>query len=141
MERVIGASYAIWFYVGKLIWPRPLMAMYPVWKIDTSQWYSYLPLVILMLAVAVLWPGRRALLPSLQPSGLSSRTRPYFFVLAWFITALFPALGLVDSYTHRYSAGYSLVYDHFQYLAGMAPLALAGAGIVNAIQRTIRHSK
>jgi tetratricopeptide (TPR) repeat protein len=75
---------------------------------------------------------------SRQPKAFSWRhgltlvfaTLPYFVVLAWFITSLLSALGLVDLYTHRYSAGYSLVYDHFQYLAGMAPLALAAASIV-----------
>jgi tetratricopeptide (TPR) repeat protein len=100
------------------------MAMYPDPKID-GQWYSYLPLLVLIAVLVVLWPGlldRRS--PAMSP------TRPYFFVLAWFITALLPALGLADPYTSRYSAAYSWVYLHFQYLAGMAPLALAGAGTV-----------
>ena len=96
------------------------MAMYPDPKIDASQWYSYLPLLVLIGALFVLWPG---------VLGRQS-TSPYFFVLAWFITALLPALGLFDPYTSRYSAAYSWVFLHFQYLAGMAPLALAGAGIV-----------
>jgi protein O-mannosyl-transferase len=119
-ERVIRSADAIWFYLGKLVWPHPLMAMYPDPKIDASQWYSWLPLLVLIAALVVLWPGVLK----------RERGRPYFFVLAWFITALFPALGLFDPYTNRYSAAYSWVYLHFQYLAGMAPLALAGAGIV-----------
>jgi protein O-mannosyl-transferase len=126
-ERIIRSADAVWFYLGKLVWPHPLMAMYPDPKIDASQWYSYVPPVVLIAALVALWPGvlRR------------QSTRPYFFVLAWFITALFPALGLFDPYTSRYSAAYSWVYLHFQYLAGMAPLALAGAGIawLTAIQK------
>jgi tetratricopeptide (TPR) repeat protein len=52
--------------------------------------------------------------------------RPWFFVYAFFLVALLPGLGLADNaiFTH------SLVFDHFQYLASMGPLALAGAGIV-----------
>ena len=115
-ERIIGAADALWFYLGKLVWPRPLMALYPVPHIDAAQWFSWLPVVVIIALLAALWPGRRAW------------TLPYFLVLAWFITALLPALGLVDPYTHRYSAGYSLFYDHFQYLASMAPLALLAAG-------------
>ncbi len=121
-QRVIGAADAIWFYLGKLAWPHPLMAMYPVWKIDSHQWYSWLPLVAIVAALIACWPGR--------PGVKWPLSRPYFFVLAWFVTALFPALGLVDTYTYRYTGGYALVYLHFQYLAGMAPLALAGAGII-----------
>ena len=125
-ERVIRSADAVWFYLGKLVWPHPLMAMYPDPKIDASQWFSYVPLVVLIVALVALWPG---VLDRRRPASASA-TRPYFFVLAWFISALLPALGLFDPYTNRYSAAYSWVYLHFQYLAGMAPLALAGAGIV-----------
>jgi len=122
-ERIVRSADAVWFYLGKLVWPHPLMAMYPDPKIDASQWFSYLPLLLLLVALVALWPG-------LVQSRRMPSTRPYFFVLAWFITALLPAIGLVDPYTSRYSAAYSWVYLHFQYLAGMAPLALVGAGVV-----------
>ncbi len=121
-ERLIRTADAVWFYLGKLVWPHPLLAMYPDPKIDAGLWLSYLPLLVLIAALAVLWPG----IPYPRPIPWM---RPCFFALAWFITALFPALGLFDPYTSRYSAAYSWVYLHFQYLAGMAPLALAGAGI------------
>jgi tetratricopeptide (TPR) repeat protein len=39
--------------------------------------------------------------------------------------ALLPVLGLIDPFISRYS----LVFDHFQYLASIGPLALAGAGL------------
>lgn len=117
-ERIVRSANAIWFYLGKLAWPHPLMAMYPDPKIVFTQWFSYLPLVILLGALVVLW---------LRPR---SWMRPYFFVLAWFLVALTPALPLFDPYTSRYSAAYSWVYLHFQYLAGMAPLALLGAGLM-----------
>ena len=42
------------------------------------------------------------------------------------MAALLPVLGWADIPIFRYS----LVFDHFQYLAGIGPLALAGAGLV-----------
>jgi tetratricopeptide (TPR) repeat protein len=111
-ERLAAAGDAVWFYLGKLVWPHPLVTIYPRWQIDVRQWFSYLPLVGVIVALFVLW---------LKRGGWS---RPYFFALAWFLTALFPVLGLVDHYILRYS----VVFDHFQYLASMGPLALAGAG-------------
>jgi tetratricopeptide (TPR) repeat protein len=47
------------------------------------------------------------------------------------VAALLPVLGLVNHYFVRYS----FVGDHFQYLAGIGPLALAGAGIWRALER------
>jgi tetratricopeptide (TPR) repeat protein len=51
--------------------------------------------------------------------------RACIFAFAYFLTALLPVLGLIDNYIFRYS----LVFDHFQYLASIGPLALAGAGL------------
>ena len=42
------------------------------------------------------------------------------------MAALLPVLGLIDNPIFRYS----LVFDHFQYLASIGPLALAGTGLV-----------
>jgi tetratricopeptide (TPR) repeat protein len=47
------------------------------------------------------------------------------------VISLFPVLGFFSVYFFRYS----FVSDHFQYLASMGPLALAGAGIVTAVGR------
>jgi tetratricopeptide (TPR) repeat protein len=51
--------------------------------------------------------------------------RATLFALACFAVTLFPALGFFDAAFFRLSR----VADHFQYLASMAPLALAGSGI------------
>jgi tetratricopeptide (TPR) repeat protein len=113
-ERLVTAADAVWFYLGKLIWPHPLIMGYPRWHIDAGQWTSYLPLLAAMIVLFILWLKRE------------SWSRPWFFVFAYFLVALFPALGLVDNTIFRFS----LVFDHLQYLAGMGPLALAGAGMV-----------
>jgi tetratricopeptide (TPR) repeat protein len=113
-ERLASAGDAVWFYLGKLLWPHPLIMVYPRWQIDAGQWFSYLPLAALIAVLVILWLKRE------------SWSRPWFFAFAYFLVALLPALGLVNMSFFRYS----LVADHFQYLAGMGPLALAGAGLV-----------
>jgi tetratricopeptide (TPR) repeat protein len=45
------------------------------------------------------------------------------------VISLFPVLGFFSVYFFRYS----FVSDHFQYLASMGPLALAGAGITEGV--------
>jgi protein O-mannosyl-transferase len=112
-ERLAAAGDAVWFYLGKLLWPHPLITIYPRWEIDANQWVSYLPLLAVMIVLFILWLKRE------------SWSRPYFFTFAYFLVALLPVLGLFDNPIFRYS----LVFDHFQYLASMGPLALAGAGL------------
>src|SRR6266516_5556794 len=36
-ERLIIAGRAIWFYLGKLVWPHPLIFIYPSWEIYSWQ--------------------------------------------------------------------------------------------------------
>jgi tetratricopeptide (TPR) repeat protein len=114
-QRLATAGDAVWFYLGKLLWPHPLITVYPRWQIDAGQWISYLPLAGVILLFSILWLNRR---PGV--AGL----RACFFAFAYFLVALLPVLGLIDPFISRYS----LVFDHFQYLASMGPLALAGAG-------------
>jgi tetratricopeptide (TPR) repeat protein len=116
-ERLIIAGRAIWFYLGKLMWPRPLIFIYPRWEINSSQLIAYLPLLAGLAGLVILWLTRR------------KWTRPVFFAAAYFLISLFPVLGFFSVYFFRYS----FVSDHFQYLASMGPLALAGAGITEVI--------
>jgi len=113
-ERLVEAGDASWFYLGKLMWPYPLMMIYPRWQIETGQWISYVPLGAVIIVMFILWLKRE------------SWSRPFFFVFAYFLVALLPVLGLVNNPIFRYS----MVFDHFQYLASMGPLALAGVGLV-----------
>ena len=117
-ERVIIAGRAIWFYLGKLVWPDPLIFIYPRWGIDSSQLTAYFPVVAALALLAFLWLIR------------ATWRLPVFFAAAYFIISLFPVLGFFDVYFFRYS----FVSDHFQYLASMGPLALAGAAITGALR-------
>ena len=55
----------------------------------------------------------------------ASALRPVFIATIYFGALLFPVLGFFSVFFFRYS----FVGDHFQYLASMGPLALAGAGL------------
>lgn len=117
LERLLIAGRAVWFYLGKLVWPGRLTFIYPRWEIDAAaplQW-AY-PLAALGLLVA-LWAVRRRW------------GRGPLAALLFFGVTLFPALGFFDVYPFRFS----FVADHFQYLASLGPLALAGAGVARAV--------
>jgi tetratricopeptide (TPR) repeat protein len=118
-DRLIIAGRAIWFYLAKLIWPHPLIFIYPRWEIDSSQVTAYLPLLAALGGLLALWLNR------------AKWSRAVFFAATYYVVSLFPVLGFFSVYFFRYS----FVSDHFQYLASMGPLALAGAGIVAAVGR------
>ena len=120
-DRLIIAGRAIWFYLAKLIWPHPLIFIYPRWEIDSAQVTAYLPLLAALAGLLVLWLNR------------AKWSRAVFFAAAYYVVSLFPVLGFFSVYFFRYS----FVSDHFQYLASMGPLALAGAGIVTGCSRLV----
>ena len=112
-ERLATVGDAVWFYLGKLLWPHPLITIYPRWRIDATQWVSYLPLLAVIVILSIFWLKRELW------------SRAWFFAFAYFMAALLPALGLIDNFIFRFS----LVFDHFQYLASIGPLALVGTGL------------
>ena len=118
-DRLIIAGRAIWFYLAKLIWPHPLIFIYPRWEIDSSQLTAYLPLLAALTGLLVLWLNR------------AKWSQAVFFAVAYYVVSLFPVLGFFNVYFFRYS----FVSDHFQYLASMGPLALVGAGITILVER------
>lgn len=116
-QRIATAGRVVWFYLDKLVWPQPLAFIYPKWQINTSQATAYLPVVLVLTAWFVLWAGR------------ARWSRGPFMAFSYFLAALLPVLGLVNHYFLRYS----FVGDHFQYLASMGPLALAGTALWQAL--------
>src|SRR5207244_1244931 len=111
IDRCLIAGRALWFYVGKLLWPYPLMFNYPRWHIDAAQPWQYLFPAAACLAFLVLGLARRRLGKGPLAAGLI------------FAGTLVPALGFVNVYPMIFS----FVADHFQYLASAAPIALAAA--------------
>jgi protein O-mannosyl-transferase len=118
-ERLIIAGRVMWFYLGKLIWPHPLIFIYPRWDVDSSKLAAYVPLLAAIAALVAVWFAQ------------AKWGRALFFAAAYYVISLFPVLGFFSVYFFRYS----FVSDHFQYLASMGPLALAGAGIATFLGR------
>ena len=118
-ERFAIAGRIIWFYLGKLAWPAALVFIYPRWQIDASSPLAFAPIVGALAVVIFLWWRRHG------------EWRPVFAAAVFFGALLFPVLGFFSVYFFRYS----FVGDHFQYLASMGPLALAGAGLTLVLGR------
>jgi len=118
-ERLIIAGKAIWFYLGKLVWPHPLIFIYPRWDVDSPKVVAYLPLLAAIAGLVALWFIH------------AKWGRALFFAAAYYVISLFPVLGFFSVYFFRYS----FVSDHFQYLASMGPFALTGAGIATLLGR------
>jgi tetratricopeptide (TPR) repeat protein len=118
-ERMIIAGKAIWFYIGKLLWPHPLIFIYPRWEIDSANVVAYLPLLAVAAVLFALWFIH------------AQWGRALFFSAAYYVVSLFPVIGFFTVFFFRYS----FVSDHFQYLASMGPLALAGAAIATFLGR------
>ncbi len=112
-ERFLIAGRALWLYLEKLFWPRPLAFFYPRWVVDAQAWWQYIFPVgaIAGLAGVVLLRNR---------IGRGTATAMLFFA-----GTLFPALGFFNVAPMRFS----FVADHFQYLASIGPLALFAAAL------------
>jgi tetratricopeptide (TPR) repeat protein len=110
-ERFVIAGKVVWFYLGKLFWPHPLIFIYPHWDINTQTTTAFLPFVATALVLFSSWWFRDGWLGAI------------FFAFAYFVIQLFPVMDFFNVYFFRYS----FVGDHFQYLASIGPLALAGA--------------
>jgi Flp pilus assembly protein TadD len=118
IDRCLIAGRALWFYVGKLLWPAHLCFSYPRWTIDSSVWWQYLYPLAFAALVALLWAGRKRL------------GRGPLVAMLFFAGTLLPALGFFDVYPMRYS----FVADHFQYLASIGVIVLVAAGIARSAE-------
>ncbi|MEI6535331.1 MAG: tetratricopeptide repeat protein, partial [Verrucomicrobiaceae bacterium] len=120
LERVTLAGRVLCFYLGKLLWPSHLMMVYPRWDISAAGLSDFLPLITVMIVSVVLWLNRNR---------WNGRGRALWFSWTCYVIALLPVMGVLHQNFHRYS----FVADHFQYLASMSILALAGAGITTGL--------
>ncbi len=110
-DRFLIAGRACWFYLGKLLWPHPLVFIYPRWTIDDKQIWQYaFPIAAITLLIALFLLRRRI--------GRGPLTAALYFG-----GTIFPALGFFNVYPMRFS----FVADHFQYLAAIGPLTLCAA--------------
>jgi tetratricopeptide (TPR) repeat protein len=123
VERFLLAGRAIWFYVGKLLWPS-VAFIYPQWNIDPAQWWQWIFPIATLATTFALWAIRK-------------RYRAPLAAWLCFCGTLFPLLGFVN--VHYFI--HSFVADHFQYLASLSLILLAGAGFALVIQRLPTSTK
>jgi hypothetical protein len=121
IERGLIAGRAIWFYLSKLFWPAELIFVYPRWQISQTVWWQYLfPAgVMVLLAIAIC---------------LARRWRGPLAGLLIFIGTLLPVLGFLNVYPFRYS----LVSDHFVYLASLGVIVPVSAGLALFAERHLQ---
>jgi tetratricopeptide (TPR) repeat protein len=115
VERSLIAGRAIWFYLGKLLWPANLMFTYPRWQVDAAAPWQYLFPIAALAIAAVLWLAAR------------NRRGPLAGFL-YFVGTLFPALGFFNVYPFLFS----YVADHFQYLAMLGIIVPVASGLTRA---------
>jgi tetratricopeptide (TPR) repeat protein len=118
IERGLLAGRVVWFYLGKLFWPSPLIFIYPRWDVSRGVWWQYLPPLGAAGLAAMLWL-------------LRGRWRGPLAAMLFFVGTLFPVLGFFNVYPFLFS----YVADHFQYLPGLGAITLASAGIALGIAR------
>jgi protein O-mannosyl-transferase len=118
IERLLVATHAVWFYLGKLIWPARLTFIYPQWHINAFDPAAYCWVLATAVLFVTVYLARRVAGRGLEVA------------LAIFIGTLGPVLGFIMLYTFRYT----YVADHYQYLACIAPIALAVTGVVRLVR-------
>lgn len=123
--RLAGAGWAAWFYLSKALLPVNLIFVYPRWQINGAKMFSYVPLLLAAVGLAVCWRYRQ------------SWGRAWLFALGYFVVLLLPVLGFINISFMRHS----LVADRWQYFALIGPVALAAAGITIAFARFAHREK
>ena len=119
VERTQIASHALWFYVGKILWPVDLAVIYPFWDIGVGNLVEWGYVIAALALAAGLWFARERI-------GRGPLAGALFFLVT-----LSPVLGFVNFGYMQFS----FVADRFQYLAGIGVMAvLIGAGVYAAGQ-------
>jgi len=119
IDRCLIAGRAIWFYVGKLLLPINLMAIYPKWEINSGALWQYIFPAFTVASLIVLWLKRERL------------GKGVFALSLFFVITLGPILGFINYgfMVHSYVA------DRFQYLASIGLIVLFSAVTTNATEK------
>ena len=123
-DRIAVAGHAIWFYLGKALWPVGLSFIYPHWDVAAAGPSKFLYPAAFALLLAVLFAAR-------------GRARGPLATALLFAGTLFPALGFINVYPFVYS----YVADHFQYLAISILLSAVAAALATAAHRLPQQAR
>jgi tetratricopeptide (TPR) repeat protein len=122
--RFLVAGRALWFYLGKLLWPVELTFIYPRWRVDAASPAQYLFPAAAVAVIAALWIIRK-------------RSRGPLAAALLFAGTLFPALGFINVFPFIYS----FVADPVQYMAAAVALSAIAAGLALAAGRLPRDGR
>ena len=117
-ERVLIAVQAVWFYVGKLLWPANLIVIYPHWDVSVENLIAWLFVAATVGVLILLWSWRH----QIGKGPLAG--------VAFFVITLSPILGFVD---YGYMQ-HSFAADRYQYLAGLGVITVLVGGAIHAMQ-------
>ncbi len=120
-QRILIAGHAFWFYIIKLFWPHPLLMIYPRWHLGNSVGYIWAIAAVALFAF--LWFMRDRI------------GRGPMAAMLFYLITIGPVLGFITFYTQLYS----FVADHYQYLACIGPMVLAGELIYWAAEKAGRR--
>ncbi|MDG2051679.1 MAG: tetratricopeptide repeat protein [Myxococcota bacterium] len=111
-SRLAGAGWVAGFYLFKALLPVQLSFVYPRWDINPSDLVTWLPNVGFALALIIAWRVRHRI------------GRGLLTALLYFLLGLAPVIGFFEFYYMTYS----LVGDHYQYIALPGIMALVTGG-------------
>jgi hypothetical protein len=119
LVRSLGAARAVWFYIGKTLWPVNLAVIYPRWQIGAASILAWVPLLALVAVGVVSWKFR------------ATWGRGVLFALGCFMAMLFPVLGFFNV---AFMA-YSFVADHWLYFSLTPMIALICSAATRQAER------
>ncbi|MGI9251179.1 MAG: tetratricopeptide repeat protein [Pseudohongiellaceae bacterium] len=125
LERLVIAPQALWFYAGKLLWPHPLMGIYPQWNINPGILLNWLPLLAGLALILGLWLARHRI-------GRGPLAGALLFAVM-----LSPMIGLALNAFMQFS----FVADRYQYLASASLIAVLVGIAVTLLKRIPTGSK
>jgi len=112
--RLIGAGSAIFFYLGKFIFPATLMPIYPRWNLDTPSFLQVMALPTLVVLLFGFWTQRKGW------------GRHVLFGFGFFLLNLLPVLGLVRM---KNDIVLPSVADHLCYIPPIGLIGLIVLGL------------
>jgi tetratricopeptide (TPR) repeat protein len=108
VERLLAAATTVWFYLYKAVCPVGLVFIYPQWNVRVNQPLWWAPLLACIVVSLIFWRMR------------NSWARPLLVAWAYFCVMLVPVMGFTDFGFMKYS----LVADHYQYIAIVSVIAV-----------------
>jgi tetratricopeptide (TPR) repeat protein len=111
MQRLLAAGAVVWFYLYKAVLPFGLVFIYPQWNVDTANLLWWVPAIACVVVSLILWRLRQGW------------AKPLFVAWAFYLLALLPVMGFSDFGFMKYS----LVADHYQYVAIVSVVAVVSA--------------